>query len=129
MSGRATFTIELSITCMRAASTTAKAMRYLCGSPRSAIAVAGAASSTARSGSAGLAVATALSRSGLAKALPGCIAARLSRAPLACASRAILGAAGCAPALAPFGERLLDAGEDEVVHVLDIGESVTHDAR
>src|SRR6185437_3387895 len=34
MSGRATFTIELSITCMSAASTTANAMMYLCSAPR-----------------------------------------------------------------------------------------------
>src|SRR5215510_12990946 len=34
MSGRATLTMEESITCISAASTTATAMRYLCGSPR-----------------------------------------------------------------------------------------------
>src|SRR5205814_10144079 len=33
ISGRATFTIELSMTCISAASTTANAMRYLCGAP------------------------------------------------------------------------------------------------
>src|SRR2546423_1295171 len=33
MSGSATLTIELSMTCISAASTTAKAMRYLCGAP------------------------------------------------------------------------------------------------
>src|SRR4051812_43840157 len=34
MSGSATLTIELSMTCMSAARTTANAMMYLCGSPR-----------------------------------------------------------------------------------------------
>src|SRR5512146_1143757 len=34
MSGRATFTIELSMTCISAASTTANAMMYLCSAPR-----------------------------------------------------------------------------------------------
>jgi hypothetical protein len=33
MSGRATLTIELSMTCISAASTTAKAIRYLCSTP------------------------------------------------------------------------------------------------
>src|ERR1041384_2581191 len=44
MSGSATLTIELSITCMSAASTTANAMKYLCGSPRGS--TRGAASTT-----------------------------------------------------------------------------------
>src|SRR5581483_1891653 len=43
MSGSATLTIELSMTCMSAASTTATAMKYLCGSPRSMASAAGAA--------------------------------------------------------------------------------------
>jgi len=33
MSGSATFTMELSMTCISAASTTAKAIRYLCSAP------------------------------------------------------------------------------------------------
>src|SRR5512138_1123454 len=129
MSGRATLTIELSMTCISAASTTAKAMRYLCGSPRSAIAAAAVASAR-RSGSTGLGTATAVSRSGLAKSLPGGVAVggRLAHGPLASGSRAILHATG-ANVVAPLGERVLDAREDESVDVVDVRKAVTHDAR
>src|SRR5436190_3913892 len=39
MSGSATLTIELSMTCISAASTTAKAIRYLCGAPSGGAAI------------------------------------------------------------------------------------------
>src|SRR5690349_23947919 len=51
MSGSATLTIELSMTCISAANTTANAMRYLCGAPSGGAAMG----STSGSSSAGAA--------------------------------------------------------------------------
>src|ERR1700687_4033663 len=53
MSGRATLTIELSMTCIRAASTTANAIRYLCSAP-SGGAASGSASGLSSSTSSAL---------------------------------------------------------------------------
>src|SRR3954471_2700906 len=63
MSGSATLTIELSMTCIRAASTTSKAMRYLCGAPSGGAAIGSVSgSSSVTSGATALATDIACSQ-------------------------------------------------------------------